>query len=290
MNLPLNTPDDDTSAATLAGYRREIDAIDDQLIDLLKDRIRIVDKVGKLKKSQGETGLFVRSGREGAMLRRIYEAFDGHDFNAQAAAAMWRQIIAASIHLESPLSLSVYCPKNESSLFWLAREYFGGFVPIHPVGNVGQVLGDLSDGKANIGVLPYPDDSAAWWTLMAQEQEKSPKIFAHVPAILSPELPKTTPFGLAIGVTTPEPSGNDQSYFRFTLDETISTSKLQGVLQDAGLTCTIIHTVSRPPMRSLLMRMDGFHNRDSEAIEQVEQQIKNIDLCWLGAHPAAIII
>lgn len=287
MTAPLNQPVEE--APTLEQLRREIDAIDDQLIDLLKTRIRIVDRVGRLKKSQGENGLFVRSGREGAMLRRIYEAFEGHDFNAQAAAAMWRTIISASIHLESPLALSVFCSKQDPSLYWLAREYFGGFVPLHPVGNVGQVLGDLSDGKANIGVLPYPDDTAAWWTLMAQEQEKSPKIFAHIPTVISATLSKTTPFGFAIGLTTPEPSGDDQSYFRLTLDDTTSTSRLQSVLQEAGLKSTIVHTVNRPPLRTLLLRIEGFHDRHSDAIEHVAQQIKGLDICWLGAHPSTIV-
>ncbi len=271
----------------LDDLRGRIDAIDDELIRLLKQRIDVVDQVGRHKLRNGELGLLVRSGREGAMLRRVFDAFADSAFNAQAAAAMWRLMISASIHHESPLSLSVYSTPQEPHLFWLAREYFGGFVPISSAGHSGQILGELGSGRATVGVVPYPDDTANWWASITHEQGVTVRIFAHIPAVIG-NLPQSVPYGLALGYLIPEASGEDQSYFRLTVKDTVSTSKLQTYFQQAGLDVTIMQAITHPPMRSLLLRIDGFYTHESDAIRRLGETIKDSDWCWLGAHPKPI--
>ena len=272
----------------LENFRQSIDEIDDQLIDLLLKRIEIVEKVGKHKKSSGEDGLFVRSGREGAMLQRIYDAFKETKFNATAAATMWRQLISGSIHHESPLSISVYAPSDNANLFWMAREYCGQCVPMQIASNAGSVVSDVKEDKVNIGVVPYPDADATWWTLISQEHGNYPKIFAHTPAIINEHLPKHISYGLAIGCLAPEPSGNDQSYFSLTLEETVSTSRLHSIFTDAGLEATFLNTTNQAPFKSMLVRLEGFHDMESEAIQSIQATLEDATVFWLGAHPKPI--
>lgn len=271
---------------TIAPFRAEIDAIDKQLIELLKARIGIVAKVGEAKKEAGEKGVFIRSGREGAMVNTIYEAFKGHDFSADAAANMWRQIIAASIHLESPLSIAALQDDACGHLFWLAREYFGSFVPITPVGNLHRVFGELSEGRAAIGVLPYPDNSAevGWWELIAHEN--GPKIFAHLPATITPHYPRRLPTALAVADIIPSPSGDDQSYLALALQQTLSSSGLQEQFRKSGLKAECLQIIASDPRRHVLMRVEGFLTPGDETLKNLLKLLDEHLLEWhiIGAH------
>ena len=267
---------------TLENYRREIDTIDDELIALILKRLGIVAKVKELKQSQGQKGLFIRSGREGSMVARIVDVFAKTPFCAAAASTMWRQIIGASTCIESPLTVSAYYTKSTQHLLWLAREHFGTAVPITLAGKSGQVISDVHDGRTNIGILPFPDESDAWWSLL--NQEGMPRIFAHLPGVLTENLPKHIPTGLAVGHLTPEPSGDDESYFCIVLDNTLSMSKLQGILNDTGLNAVSIQTLVQPQLRSLFVRFYGFHDSQSPAILKAQEALPDARFVWLGAH------
>lgn len=281
---------------SLTRFREQIDAIDDEIIALLKQRIGVVAEVGVHKKSQGEKGLYIRAGREGSMLRRIVDLFRDTHFHPAAAGAMWRQMIGASIHHESPLHVSVLHNPKEQHLLWLAREYFGGFVPLTPAATANRVLGDISDKDntetPNIGVLPLPAsmDDAPWWQLIENDQDDTPKIFAHLPAVLTAQLPKSIVPALAVARVRPEESGHDQSYFSFILADTISTSRLQSVFKDAGLSATFLHFSAEPSQRRLLVRIEGFYDKQSDTIAGVMDALgESFYHCfWLGAHPTPI--
>ena len=55
----------------IGDLRKQIDIIDDKIIDLLKERLDVVKEVGKIKHSQGGKFSFIRSGREAEMLRNL---------------------------------------------------------------------------------------------------------------------------------------------------------------------------------------------------------------------------
>lgn len=285
----------DNTSPEIKAHRKEIDAIDDQIIALLKERIAVVEKVGEVKRAENEKGLFIRSGREGSMVRRVYNAFRTSRFNASAAVAMWRQIIAASIHVECPLNLSMLYTRNDPDLLWLAREYFGTFIPITPVATSNRVVSELVNDTANVGVFPHPmehghfdDEDTAWWQTIENLGRGKLKIFAHLPAVITKESPKNLPRGLAVGNLTPEASGDDQSYFALELEETISTSRLNDLFTKVKLNAKFINTVSQNPVRYVLVQVEGFHDDKSKAIKQVTKELDCPRVIWLGAHPTPI--
>lgn len=279
---------------TLDDYRRRIDAIDDQLIALMKERIGVVEQVGAYKQAQGETGVFIRPGREGAMHRRIVDAFRDSGFHPQAALHMWRLLISASTHRESPLRLAVWQQSDAAELVWLAREYFGSFVSAQPYSNPLHIIADVHERKAGIGILPYPQDEANWWHALAQYQQPRVYIFARLPLLAGQPSQQAA---LALAEVTPEPSGNgqgegadDESYFAITLEDTVSTSKLHGLFQQSGLEPVFLNTASQPPLRSLLVRLDGFYNDAHPALQQLAVALEGIRIRFLGAHPKAIAL
>jgi chorismate mutase len=195
-------------AAKLAGYRQQIDAIDDQLIALLKQRIGIVAQVGKMKREETPLRNFIRSGREAVMVKRIYEEFRGSDFHPAAAAAMWRQVISASIYHEAPLTLAV-TPMHSA----LAAEYFGGFMPQQHCPDAATALHHAATAAQTVAIIA-PQEAA----LLAQPEYQCLKIFALLPFLPSAA---PQPQGYAVAQLTPEATGEDVSLF-FSNDHIIA--------------------------------------------------------------------
>lgn len=276
----------------LQQHRHDIDQIDDQIIELLKKRIETVSQVGAIKREAGETGVFIRPGREGRMHKRIFEAFSGSDFPPRAALQIWRMLISASTDHESPLAIGATYSADEPDLYWMAREYFGNFVNVQPINNSNHVIADIQDKKLNVGVLPFPQDTVQWWLSLAQYQTPSIYIFAKLPLI---EHSKQEPTGLAIANVMPEPTNpdtlaDDYSYYVISADDTISTSKLQGVWQSGPVKSTFLSVASHPPMRSLLVRLDGFVSPEHPMIAAVTTAIPEARIRWLGAHSKSVAV
>ena len=275
------------SSKTLQDYRDEIDQIDDAIIALMIKRLGVVSQVRELKTSQGQRGLFLRSGREGSMIARIYHAFSNSRFCPAAASTMWRQMIGASTMIESPLSVSALHTPKIQHLLWLAREHFGSAVPVATHAKSGQVIADLRDGHANIGLLPSPDEQDPWWIWI--NQPNMPRIFAHLPGVMTDNMPRSLPTVLAIGHMVPEPSGDDESYFCIMLHDMISMSRLQGIFNDAGLQPVTMQTLMQPQQRSLFVRLSGFHDDSSPAIIKARDALPDASIIWLGAHARPLV-
>lgn len=78
----------------LAKIRIKIDAIDDQIVDLLGKRFECVLQVAELKKKQGTT--VYRPGREEAILKRVLERGVKLGLNPLLLQALFIQIFAVS--------------------------------------------------------------------------------------------------------------------------------------------------------------------------------------------------
>lgn len=194
--------------AQLKGLRQRIDALDDALIGLLKQRIAIIHEVGALKRDHTPADCHIRPGREGEMHRRIYNAFAGSDFPPSAALAIWRQIIGSSTHLESPITIAV---AGDASLAWQAREYFGRGVTCVHVSSIREALDAVTHKKATIALLPSPtDDSLVDWVTLASNPDL--RVFAALPVALAPT---EAPSCYAVAAVAAEPSGDDVSLMLF---------------------------------------------------------------------------
>ncbi len=251
----------------LSALRAKIDEIDNNIIEQLTKRIEIVKQVGELKHKTTTIPCPIRSGREAEMVRRIIEEFRPTDFPAGAAAAIWRIIIGASTNIESKLTLSVFSDEKDNNLYWLAREYFGPTSPIIKQPHIKRIIGDVMDGKAAVGIVPFlrSADTSNWWTVLMQQGENVPKIFAHVPFVYTDVPGKDIPSALAIARLVPEPSGNDMSLIVIEADSTVSQSKLQTAFVNAKLEVTWINIATlSPASRHHLVEIKGFITADHE--------------------------
>ncbi len=284
-----------SGSTELAEFRRQIDEIDESIIDLLIKRTKVVKQVGDLKRKTTSNICPIRSGREAEMIRRIIESFRKTDFPAEAAAAIWRIIIGASTSIESKLSLSVFFDNKEERLYWLAREYFGSSLPITKQPHGKRIIGDIMDGKAAVGIVPFPRsaDNNEWWTTLIQQGANAPKVFAHIPFIYSDIAGKDFPAALAIAKLTPEPSDDDISLIAVEAEHNVSQSRLQTAFSNARLEVTWLNIATiNPASRHHLIEVKGFINAEHEEFAAVISSLgRSIFRCYfLGIYATPITL
>lgn len=279
----------------LEGYRREIDALDDQIIKLLQDRIGVVAKVGEYKQRTAFRFCPIRPGREASMIRRIAKAFAGSSFSSAAAAQLWRNIIGTSTALESKLTISVYAPSDNRDLYWLAREYFGPEAIISKQPHAKRVIGDVMDGTAAVGIIPplSTDIENNWWSHLLQPGKDAPKIFAHLPFVYYNEDPKHFPSALAFARLLPEDSSDDVSLFVLVADHNVSQHRMQTAFGNANLSANWITIGSlTPDQRHHVIELKGFvtaqHDSFKKFLAELNGSVQQTH--FLGAYATPLTI
>ncbi len=289
------TSNDNNNEPELSALRTKIDAIDEKLVDLLRDRIEVVTQVGEYKRRTAPGTCPIRPAREAEMIRRIMSMFDGSAFPPAAAAAIWRILIGASTSVESSLVISVFAPDRDEELYWLTREYFGPFVTIIRQPHIKRVIGDVMDGKAAVGVVPMlrSDDTTFWWTNLLQEGNEIPKVFARIPFIYSGTPGRNAPSGLAFGRLSPENSGHDNTLIAIEADANLSHSKLQITMGHARLEASWINIATlHPSVRHHLVELKGFITPDDESFKSMLASLGSsvLKVSFLGSYAVPINI
>jgi len=217
---------------TLAALRREIDRLDEAMHDLLMLRARAVQGVAKAKAQSGEPVL--RPAREAEVLRRLVARHTGA-FPKTALVRLWREIMAGHVHIQTKFSFAVYAPSGQGELVRLAHDQFGAATPSKRYDTASGVLSAVSDGQANVGILPMPGEEEAdpWWPTLAGTERTTPRIVARLP--FAPFDARTGEAALAIALIEQEPSGNDHSYVLMETAGNLSRHAMTEALEAAGL-------------------------------------------------------
>lgn len=285
----------DLPETELNAFRKQIDDIDDTIIELLKERIGIVARVGEYKRRTAPGRCPIRPAREAEMIRRVAKKFEGSQFLPAAAAALWRTIIGASTSIESQLTVSVFSSDRDNDYFWMAREYFGPFTPVVRQPHIKRVLGDVMDGKASVGIVPMlrSADSTFWWTNLVQQGQDAPKIFARIPFVYPQTPGRDAPSALAIARIAPEPSGDDHSLLVLEADHNVSQHKLQSAFASAKLEASWINIATLSPhARHHLIEIKGFVTLDHPGIEILTGALgaSIFNLSFIGAYAVPLVI
>lgn len=131
-------------------YRTAIDRIDLRILELLSKRAREVKKIGKLKHDHNHT---IRDPkRESELLDRLKSVNPG-PYPDLAIEAIYREIISASLALESPFKVAYLGPATTFS-HQAALLAFGQSVQLAPQPELRQVFEEVSKKMATYGVVP----------------------------------------------------------------------------------------------------------------------------------------
>lgn len=134
----------------LTDLRREIDAVDGEILEALNRRAAFVQQVGELKRSE-RTGVY-RSGRERDLVARLVDSNPG-PFPSSGIRPVFREIISATRSLEARLRIAYLGPEGTFSQV-AAREAFGENAAWLPVTTIADVFEVVERGEADHGIVP----------------------------------------------------------------------------------------------------------------------------------------
>jgi chorismate mutase/prephenate dehydratase len=222
---------DPAPQTTLSRLRAQLDALDDQLHDLLMVRAGIIERVAS---EAGKTGTKIRPGREASILRRLLARHQG-SFPPQIILRFWREMFAGALIIEGGQTIAVCSGDENAELAALAREHFGPLTPLRKHRNPTQALADIERGTAQVAVLPpfgdEPDGS--WWTALMGTGTKL-SVIGKLP--FWTKRPEGTPAGEAylVAAMRPDNSGADRGLIALELSADISRTRITANLRAAG--------------------------------------------------------
>ena len=142
-------------AKTLLELRVQIDAVDQELLQLLNHRAALAHEVGEIKK--GEGSVVFRPEREAQVIGALQKANSG-DLKDSSVAFIWREIMSACRALEAPQRVAYLGPAGTFSEE-AALRFFGSSIQHIPCNHFDDVFHAASAGSAEFGVVPVENST-----------------------------------------------------------------------------------------------------------------------------------
>ncbi len=138
---------------TLDDCRNAIDSIDNEMLELLNKRMKVVERVGEIKHDSGSA--IYRPEREKDIIDRLTKLSlnSGGILNKGAIEAIFLEVFAVSRNLELPERIAYLGPEG-SFTHQAAESRFGGMSDYLSLGSIHSVFKTLEAGRAKFGVVP----------------------------------------------------------------------------------------------------------------------------------------
>ena len=205
---------------SLEAIRREIDAIDDRLLDLVGQRFAATSRVRDTKQNEGSLSASpLRPAREAIMLRRLIETRGNLPPNL--LVRLWRVILSASAQAQAPIVLHVddAVATNLNHRLSLAEHFCG--MPVQAHVRTAAALQALVSRRGDLVVV---DTLSDWADGFVEAAARGVRLVGALPVLCK----KTTPQLLVFGHTEPQPSGDDETVV--LLPPSVVADKLQAPL------------------------------------------------------------
>jgi chorismate mutase/prephenate dehydratase len=134
----------------LEALRKQIDAVDEQLVQLLNDRAKVVIEIGKVKQKDN-TPIYMPD-REKAVLEKVARLNKG-PLPDSCLRAVYRELMSGSFALERPLRIGFLGPlgtfSHQASIL-----KFGSSVDYVPLADINSVFQEVVRGHIDYGLVP----------------------------------------------------------------------------------------------------------------------------------------
>lgn len=277
LSISLLSWDKNTAMSkTLKEIRKEIDALDNQVHDLLMQRAALVNSVIAAKKKEGAQ--IVQPAREARMMRRLLSRHEGV-LPKSTIVRIWRELVGSVAFLQSGFTV-VVCSDEHSSAYWdMAKDYFGSSVPMKKAVGAQNSLAQVADGDATFAVLPWPDfnsDSAPWWGRLvnAAKQSRTLSIVCALPHGQGKKDDRDV-FDRAVVVSKTKfmDSGDDVSFIAMEVSAKVSRDKLIEAIEQAGFDLMNMYSAAAPHDENSkihLLEVRGFVDDTSSLSDALE--------------------
>jgi len=137
----------------LKQLREKIDIIDTELLDLVNQRARLAQEVGKIKKS----GIIYRPEREAQILTRLQSQNPGPIAN-ENIAQLFTEVMSQCRALEKPMVVAYLGPSGTFSEEATIKR-FGHTITALACDSIDEVFNKVESGAAGYGVVPAENSS-----------------------------------------------------------------------------------------------------------------------------------
>jgi chorismate mutase/prephenate dehydratase len=246
-----------STQADLDELRRRLDRIDDNLQDLLIERLEVVASVAAQKRT-ATVSPYVPA-REAEMLRRLI-ARQGDAFPAGTLVRIWRELLGATTRAQGPFAVGAYAPPEAPGVWDLARDHYSSHAPMTAYQSTFQVIRAVADQRIAVGVLPMPQDgdSDPWWRHLLSLDAEAPRVVARLPFGPRGNARSDNGDALVIGFGAQQPSGQDRTLLVTENAVQISRGRMVAAFSAAGLTCTSLISCEHAEAANTLIEIDGF--------------------------------
>ena len=131
----------------LRKIRSEIDALDEQLVELLNRRARLAQDIASLKQND-----MYHPEREARVLDRV-KALNKGPLPEAEIMRLVREVMSACLALQAPLNIACLGPEGTFTQT-AALKHFGHSVRLKLLGEIGQVFREVMAGACDYGVVP----------------------------------------------------------------------------------------------------------------------------------------
>jgi len=138
----------------LLQIRKRIDQLDDQLLLLLNERMKLVHEVGHIKRQSN--AMIYRPEREKAIIDRLTSQNKGM-LTRKGIEAVFMEIFAVSRNLELPEAVAYLGPEG-SFTHQAAESRFGALSEYHSLPNIKAVFDSVDAERARFGVVPIENN------------------------------------------------------------------------------------------------------------------------------------
>ncbi len=142
----------------LATFRSQIDQLDEQIVELLNIRARIVVEIGKIKRASNSP--IYSPDREKIVLEKIRQANRkaGGPLPNACLEAIYRELMSGSFALEKPLHIAFLGPEGSFSHLASVKK-FGSSVAYVSVVDIATVFDEVSRGHVDMGLTPVENST-----------------------------------------------------------------------------------------------------------------------------------
>jgi len=132
--------------------RLRIDAIDAQIQDLIQERARFAQQVGRAKGPLKSAVDYYRPEREAQVLRMVIERNPG-PLSAEEMVRLFREIMSSCLAQQQPLKIGFLGPEGTFSE-QAVMKHFGQSARRLPLSSIEEVFQEVEAGNADFGVVP----------------------------------------------------------------------------------------------------------------------------------------
>ncbi len=141
----------------LAAIRQRIDALDEQIQELVSRRAEAAREVARIKLKEDPAPHFYRPEREAQVLARVMERNRG-PLSDETMARLFREIMSACLALEQPLNIAFLGPEGTFTQA-AALKHFGHAVGTTSLASIPEVFREVEAGNCHYGVVPVENST-----------------------------------------------------------------------------------------------------------------------------------